>query len=634
MLRPLVDGGAMPTLAKLIRNGASGNLATIRPVVSPMLWTSIATGKRADKHGVCGFVEPSRDRTGLRPVSSTSRSCKAIWNILSQVGMTSRVVGWCASHPAEPIRGSVVSDRFAACWRDEEEELSFAPQTFFPASVEHQIGPRCVRASDVQPDMILPFVPQLGQVEWKSDTRIRNLARLIARTSSVHAAACHQIAQRPWDFMAIHYPAIGDFGRCFGPFSGKHSDAGHQGDNLAGDIMIGCCRFLDMMLEALLTLAGLDTTVLLVSDHGFASGIQQSRTGTPEWDAFSQYGFGVACVQGPGIRRGTLLHGATVLDVTPTILTMLGLVIGNDMDGRTWHEILEEPVMSKHIDSWESVRGNTGRHPEDIPATPRDTSDALHLLTELGYLNFTSYDVHDVISTVSKNSRIHLAIALTDSDRVDQAIEHWVALVADYPEESSYAIQLASCYIRLDRWTECKSTLAQIEAEAREFPIVQLMLAKIALKEGEHAESISIARELAEQTSGNSHMLNRIGDLLFQANAWKDAESVFQSSLAVNENNPLAHDGLAKVYLELDHLEAAVEHATKAVELIHHFPAAYFHLGSALHYAGRDEEAIAAFETCLSMGYELEESHCRLAGLYLLRDPVKAKQHRDSANLH
>src|SRR5690349_19093512 len=58
------------------------------------------------------FVEPLPDGSGIRPITSTSRKTKAIWNILSQNGLTSNVVGWFASHPAEPIRGAVVSDYF------------------------------------------------------------------------------------------------------------------------------------------------------------------------------------------------------------------------------------------------------------------------------------------------------------------------------------------------------------------------------------------------------------------------------------------------------------------------------------------------------------------------------------------
>jgi len=112
MIHPLVDAGLMPTLSKFIDEGCIGNLATLHPSLSPMLWTSIATGKTADKHGVCGFVEPLADASGVRLVGSATRTTKAFWNITSQAGLKTHVIGWYASHPAEPINGVCVSDQF------------------------------------------------------------------------------------------------------------------------------------------------------------------------------------------------------------------------------------------------------------------------------------------------------------------------------------------------------------------------------------------------------------------------------------------------------------------------------------------------------------------------------------------
>jgi len=94
VIHPLLDAGKMPTLEKLINNGVMGNLATLEPPLSPMLWTSIATGKRPDKHGILGFTEPDPQGKGIRPVMGSSHKVKAIWNILTQKGYKTHVVGW------------------------------------------------------------------------------------------------------------------------------------------------------------------------------------------------------------------------------------------------------------------------------------------------------------------------------------------------------------------------------------------------------------------------------------------------------------------------------------------------------------------------------------------------------------
>lgn len=99
VIHPLLEAGKMPALQGLIERGVMGNLATLHPVLSPMLWTSIATGKRPYKHGILGFSEPTPDGTRVRPVSSRSRKTKALWNILHQKGLKSHVIAWWPSAP-------------------------------------------------------------------------------------------------------------------------------------------------------------------------------------------------------------------------------------------------------------------------------------------------------------------------------------------------------------------------------------------------------------------------------------------------------------------------------------------------------------------------------------------------------
>ena len=102
----------MPNVQRLVENGVTGQISTLHPPLSPMLWTSIATGKRPFKHGIHGFSEPTPDGRGVQPVTNLSRKTKALWNILHQNGLRSAVIGWWPSHPAEPINGVMVSDHY------------------------------------------------------------------------------------------------------------------------------------------------------------------------------------------------------------------------------------------------------------------------------------------------------------------------------------------------------------------------------------------------------------------------------------------------------------------------------------------------------------------------------------------
>lgn len=108
VIRELWRRYQLPVLERLAHEGASGPLATAYGA-SPVIWTTIATGRTPREHGITGFVVPGPE--GDVPVSSTVRRVPALWNIASRAELETAVLGWWASWPAEAIRGVVVSDR-------------------------------------------------------------------------------------------------------------------------------------------------------------------------------------------------------------------------------------------------------------------------------------------------------------------------------------------------------------------------------------------------------------------------------------------------------------------------------------------------------------------------------------------
>ena len=118
-----------------IEEGICGNIATLQPVLSPMLWTSIATGKRAYKHGIHGFSEPDPVTGGIRPVTNLSRKTKAVWNILNQNGLNTITIGWWPSNPAEELsRGVMVSNDYQSAHGADPEKWPLKPGTIHPAA--------------------------------------------------------------------------------------------------------------------------------------------------------------------------------------------------------------------------------------------------------------------------------------------------------------------------------------------------------------------------------------------------------------------------------------------------------------------------------------------------------------------
>jgi predicted AlkP superfamily phosphohydrolase/phosphomutase len=106
----MVKEGKLPNFARLKQGGAYGPLISMKPLLSPIIWTTLATGKTPDAHGIGHFVAVNQQTGQELPVTSQMRRVKAIWNIVSDAGKRVAVVGWWATWPAETVRGAIVSD--------------------------------------------------------------------------------------------------------------------------------------------------------------------------------------------------------------------------------------------------------------------------------------------------------------------------------------------------------------------------------------------------------------------------------------------------------------------------------------------------------------------------------------------
>ncbi len=58
--RPLMEQGRLPVLSALVAGGASGELTSIPPMISPALWTTVVTGVGRERHGIHDFVYKER----------------------------------------------------------------------------------------------------------------------------------------------------------------------------------------------------------------------------------------------------------------------------------------------------------------------------------------------------------------------------------------------------------------------------------------------------------------------------------------------------------------------------------------------------------------------------------------------
>src|SRR4051812_45252152 len=145
-----------------------------------MLWNSIATGKRPHKHGIHGFVEVKPDGTGIRPVMSTSRKVKAIWNMLTQSGLKSQGFSWVASHPAEAMNGVCGSNLFCQLPPGGEEEWPLSPECVPPVRLEETMKSLRVHPGEIEGCHLQPFIPHADQIDQSDEFSQKTLSRMAA----------------------------------------------------------------------------------------------------------------------------------------------------------------------------------------------------------------------------------------------------------------------------------------------------------------------------------------------------------------------------------------------------------------------------------------------------------------------
>ena len=379
IINPLLDNGQMPALESLINHGVMGNLATLDPPMSPMLWTSIATGMHADKHGIINFTEPAPQSAGIRPVMASSRKVKALWNILTQKNFKTNVIGWWPSHPAEPINGICISNFYQRANAPIDKPWPMSVGTVHPKSKQKIFQRLRVHPQELTQAHILPFVPDAAKIDQDKDKRLESLVKIIADCSSIQAAATWILENEEWDFLAVYFDAIDHFCHAFMNFHPpRMPHIPEDMFDLYKGVVTGGYLYHDMMLSRLLQLAGDDVTVILVSDHGFHSDHLRPAAipKEPAGPAWQHRSYGIICMKGPNILQDERIYGANLLDIAPTVLTLYGLPIGADMDGKPLVQAFDKQIEPEYIPSWEDVEGECGLLPQDVQQDPYAEQEA------------------------------------------------------------------------------------------------------------------------------------------------------------------------------------------------------------------------------------------------------------------
>ncbi len=342
ILDRLAAEGKMPNWSRLVAQGYSARLTAFMPILSPIIWTTVATGVGPDVHRVLDFQEVDA-RTGQKvPISGLSRAVPAVWNLASAAGKKVGVVGWWATHPAEEVNGFFVTDH-ASPILYEKLPLSGAA---YPPALESGIAQIVARDGRVTAADLAPFLDVAPADVAKAlasgegmENRIVALARILSATRVYHRVARELYDKNLPDLMMVYLEGTDEVGHVFAPVTPPRMDCVSDEDfaRFRG-AAAAYYAVVDRMLGQWMRRAAEDHATLLVhSDHGFKWGADRScGRSSLGWSTAAYWHRldGVFAAWGDGVRPGKGAAKPSMFDVAPTVLSLLGLPQDRRMTGR------------------------------------------------------------------------------------------------------------------------------------------------------------------------------------------------------------------------------------------------------------------------------------------------------------
>ncbi|MBN2564378.1 MAG: alkaline phosphatase family protein [Candidatus Eisenbacteria bacterium] len=368
VIDPMIADGRLPNLASLIESGVSCDLHSLEPKQkSPTIWATIATGKFPDKHGITDYLDPSTRNL----MTSNMRTARPFWDILGEDGRSVTVVGWLVSWPAEQVNGYMVTDYFRYPPRDDRplpEHLTY------PDGLLDEVTPLRVVADDVTDDELERFIDLNAAMKAEEAQRLpvdkmfmemrainelsgmaASLKDIIAGDRTFLGVTRRLMREHPTELSVVYLRGVDTASHRFWA-SAHRGEVGfpvsETESRVFGQTVARYYEYADEMLGELVGSFG-DGTIMVCSDHGFEGPKPGQLPG-----GINDHGLiGILVMSGPAFRNGVRISERSVQDITPTILALCGLPVGEDMDGSVINDAFTQSFLTdnpiSHIPTYE-----------------------------------------------------------------------------------------------------------------------------------------------------------------------------------------------------------------------------------------------------------------------------------------
>ena len=342
---PRAAEGRLPNFSRVIEGGAAVDLATIRPTQPDPVWAAVATGMypaksgvrsaaryyaRNDRHGIDLLPDPCFShalvRMGLvrdEPRTSNQWLARPVWSVLSDAGLSTGVVRWPLTHPAQPSLGFIVSDRFH---QGAQSGTSLEGTAYPPEILEVLRGPATVLPSTTSPSTeFLAGTPEAA---------VRERDLLYSRV------ARNLLALRHPRFVAVRYEGLDVVGHHYLRYTQPPAPRGvpERRRRRYADVIEQYYAMIDTELGAAVDAMQPGDMVVVVSGFGMNDtnplkrGLSRILREADLSGTHERAPDGFLLAYGSAVQHGRPLRGS-IVDVTPTLLYFFGLPVALDMDG-------------------------------------------------------------------------------------------------------------------------------------------------------------------------------------------------------------------------------------------------------------------------------------------------------------
>jgi len=249
IINPMIAKGQLPNIANLMQTGCYGTLKSCTPEISPPAWSSFMTGMHPGRHGILDFFGHMPESYEMAFFNATSRKEKPIWTLLSELGKKVCVINVPLTYPPDKVNGIMISGM---------DTPSIDSDFIYPSSCRSELD-----------EKVGGYVLEMAgrNIDKNIDKYIESLSNITKNRFNV---ARYLMEKDDWDLFMVVFESADraqhNFWKYIDP---EHLGYTVQGNKKYGNVIFDIYKDLDAKLGELTNNLPDNSTIVVLSDHGF-----------------------------------------------------------------------------------------------------------------------------------------------------------------------------------------------------------------------------------------------------------------------------------------------------------------------------------------------------------------------------